>query len=163
MPCKSGVSVSHSPVVVLQSSPTGLHSQMLWELLLLMPGTQAGEPDMGLRILTLVGKLLQYNYSPVCGWTTQGVWDLIISRVCPSYHHVGFLLYVFGCRISFLVGSSLFLIGCSAISCNFGVLVRGGKLKVLLLHHLVSSHKPNILILLFYLSHLFFVSLVLLP
>lgn len=39
---------------------------------------------MGLRTLTPVGKLLQYNYSPVCGLPTQGLWDLIVSQVYPS-------------------------------------------------------------------------------
>ena len=44
----------------------------------------------------------------VCGSPSQQVWDSIISRVRPSYHLSGLLLYVFGRRISFLVGSSLF-------------------------------------------------------
>lgn len=35
----------------------------LWGLFLPMPDPQAGEPDMGFRIL----QLLQYNYPPVCG------------------------------------------------------------------------------------------------
>ena len=60
---------------------------------------------MGLRTLIPVGEPLRYNYFPVCGSPTQRVWDLIISWKCPSYH----LLLVFGCRISLLVGLSLFL------------------------------------------------------
>ena len=32
----------------------------------------------------------------------------IILQVCASYIPIGFLLYVFGCRISILVGPSLF-------------------------------------------------------
>ena len=63
---KSGVSVSPSPVEFLQSSPTGLQSQMLWGWLPLLPDTQVGEPDVGLRILNPVGELLRYN-SPVSG------------------------------------------------------------------------------------------------
>ena len=63
----------------------------------------------------------------------------LTARVHPSYRLVGFLLYVFGCRLSFLVGSSLFFTdACSAVSCDFGVLVRGGELRVFLLHRLVS-------------------------
>ena len=50
-----------------------------------MPDPQVGEPDMGLRTLTPMGGLLQYNYSPVCGSPTWRVWDLIILQVCPSY------------------------------------------------------------------------------
>ena len=48
-------------------------SQMLWELLLLMPDPQVEEPDLGLRTLTPVGEPLQYNYFPVCQLPTQWV------------------------------------------------------------------------------------------
>ena len=45
----------------------------------------------------------------------------------------------FGYRISFLVGSVVFFTdGCSAVSCDFGVLLTGDELKVLLLCHLVK-------------------------
>ena len=37
--------------------------------------------------------------------------------------------FVFECKISFLVSSSLFSNSCSAVSCDFGVFVRGGELK----------------------------------
>ena len=55
VPTKSGVSVSLSPVELLQSSPYGLQSQMLLGLLLPIPDLKTGEPNMGLRILTYVG------------------------------------------------------------------------------------------------------------
>ena len=55
VPTKSGVSVSLSPVELLQSSSYGLQSQMLWGLLLPIPDPKTGEPNMGLRILTYVG------------------------------------------------------------------------------------------------------------
>ena len=66
-----------------------------------------------------------------------GIW---LYHLCaPPTISLWFLLYVFGCSISFLVGSSLFLInGYAAVSCDFGVLMRGGELKVFLLCHLVS-------------------------
>ena len=49
-----------------------------------------------------------YN-SPMCGFPTQGVWDLIIWQVHPSYPILLWLvLYVFSCRRFFLVGSCLF-------------------------------------------------------
>ena len=38
---------------------------MLWGFLLQMPGPQAGDPDMRLRALTLMGKPLPYNYFKV--------------------------------------------------------------------------------------------------
>ena len=44
-----------------------------------LPDPQAGKSDMGLRTFTPVGELLWYNYFPVCGSTTQHVWDLILS------------------------------------------------------------------------------------
>ena len=37
--------------------------------------------------------------------------------------------------------SPFFTDGCSAVSCDFGVFVRGGELKVLLLRHLASDHE----------------------
>ena len=81
---KSEVPISPSPVRFLQLSPVGLQSQMFWGLFL-MQEPHAGEPDMGLRTLTPVGEPLQYNYSPIRGLPTWGVWDLIILRVRPSY------------------------------------------------------------------------------
>ena len=83
VPSKSRVSVASSRAELLHSSPAGLQSQMLWGFLLRMPDPQAGDPDMGLRTLTLVGKPLQYNYFPVCGSPTQWVWDLIMSKSTP--------------------------------------------------------------------------------
>ena len=85
VPFKSGVSVSPCPVELLWSSPAGLQSQMLWGLFLVMSDSQAGEPHMGLRNLTPVGEILNYNYSPLCVSLSRGVWDLIISWACPSY------------------------------------------------------------------------------
>ena len=76
-----------SPAELLHSSPAGLQSQMLWELLL-MPDIQAGEPHMGLKTLTPVEEPLRYNYFRVCGSPTWRVWGLIILRKCPSYHLV---------------------------------------------------------------------------
>lgn len=67
----------------------------------------------------------------------QGRVYFIILQVCPSYILIGFLLYVFGCRISMLVGPSLFTDGCSAVVIWFAC-QRRGKLRGLLLHHLIS-------------------------
>ena len=44
-----------------------------------------------------------------------------------------FLLYIFSCRRYFLI---FFIDGCSITTCNFGVPVRGGELRVFLLCHL---------------------------
>ena len=75
---KMRVSVSPSPVKVLQSNPASLQSLILWEFLLLLLDPQVGKPDVGLRTFTPVGGLLWYNCSPVCESPTQWLWDLII-------------------------------------------------------------------------------------
>ena len=77
-PSKSGVSLSPSPVEVLQSNPASLQSLILWEFLLPLPDPQVGKPDVGLRTFTPVGGLLWYECSPVCESPTQQLWDLIL-------------------------------------------------------------------------------------
>ena len=91
----NGISISLKFIGLVQSSPTDFQSQRLWWLLLLMPDTQIGKPEMGLGTLIPIGELLKYNYSPICGW-----WDLIICEYALSIICCGF--FVFGCRISFL-------------------------------------------------------------
>ena len=61
MPSKSGVSVSPSPVEILQSNPASLQSLIIWEILLPVLEPQVGKPDVGLRTFTPVGGLLWYN------------------------------------------------------------------------------------------------------
>ena len=69
----------------------------------------------------------------------SGFGFLMKAPLLPS--HYGFV-FVFGCRISFLVGSSLFLLMvCSAVSCDFGVFVRGGELKSFY-SAILSLHPP---------------------
>ena len=41
---------------------------------------------MRFRTFTTVGELLWYYCSPDCGLPTWWVWDLILSRLYPSYH-----------------------------------------------------------------------------
>ena len=47
------------------------------------PGWKAWQ---GPRTCVMVGELLWYYCSPVCGLPTQQVWGLILLWVCPSYH-----------------------------------------------------------------------------
>ena len=70
---------------VLQSNPTDLQSQILWELLFALPDTQPGKPDVGLRTFALFEKPLPCNSFPVRGSPTWGLWDLILSWLCPFY------------------------------------------------------------------------------
>ena len=58
VPSKHGLSVSPSPVEVLQSIPAGLQSSVLWGFLLPLLDPQVGKPDVGLRTFTTVGRLL---------------------------------------------------------------------------------------------------------
>ena len=47
---------------------------MLWVPLLPFPDSQAGESDLSLRTLTLVGESLKYNYFAGCG---QPTWQMV--------------------------------------------------------------------------------------
>ena len=69
-----------------------------------MPDPEAGVPDMGFTTLTPVGEPLEYNYFPVYGSSTWWIWDL--TEVLLLLSSCG--IFVFGCKISFLVGSNLF-------------------------------------------------------
>ena len=58
VPFKNGVSVSPSPMEVLQTSPAALQCQMLRGLFHPMPDPQVWGLDVGLRTLTPVGESL---------------------------------------------------------------------------------------------------------
>ena len=108
VPSTCGVSVSPSPVEVLQSNPAWLQSLILWESLLPLLDPQVGKPDMRLRTFTPVGGLLWYNCSPVCESPTQWLWDLILCDCAPPTVS-SWLLVCFGCGVSFLLCSSVSL------------------------------------------------------
>ena len=59
VPFKTRVSVSYSPLAVLYASPTGLENQTFSGLIFLMQNRQAGEPNVGLGLLTPWGGPLQ--------------------------------------------------------------------------------------------------------
>ena len=75
VPYKSRVSASPSPVEFLQLNLTGLPSLILWGLLLPTPGSQAGDPMVGLKTFTPVRWHLWHNYFPGCGSHTWSVWN----------------------------------------------------------------------------------------
>ena len=109
VPSNCGVSVSPSPVEVLQSIPSRLQSLILYEFLLPLLDPLVGKTDMGLRTFTPVGGPLWYKCSPVCESPTQQLWGfdfIVIAPLLPS--HCGFS-FVFGCGVSVLVSSSVFL------------------------------------------------------
>ena len=99
---KSGVP---SPLELLHLCPSGLQSLMLWRLLLPVPEPQAAQPNVGLRTLTPVGEPLIQLFSSF--WVTHpvGMGFGYVTKV-PRLPSCGF--FVLRCRISFLVGSSLF-------------------------------------------------------
>ena len=100
---------------------------MLWGFFFLMPCPQAGETDAGLRTLALAGEPLQCSSFPGCRAPAQQLWDLIRSGNYPSScSHCGCFLV---CKISVLVGSSLFYWWLSAVSCDIGVFPRGPELS----------------------------------
>ena len=70
---------------------------------------QAGKPDMGFRTYTTMGELLWYYFSPICGSPTDGLWDLILSWLCPSYHLAAASSLSLDVQYLFLVGSSTLL------------------------------------------------------
>ena len=85
-------------------------------------------------------------YSPVCGHVPggsgerSGMW--LYCKHTPATISLWVLLYVFGCWLSFLFVclSPVFLIsGCSAVSWDFSVLMKGGELEVIPLHHFVQE------------------------
>ena len=107
---KNGVSVSPSPVEVLQSNPTGLQSQISRGLLIPLLDAQAWKPDIELRTITTVGELLWHYCFPVHGPPTQWVWDFILLWFYPSYHLVVASLLSLDIGYLFLVWSSILLL-----------------------------------------------------
>ena len=128
VPSKSGVSVSPSPVEVLQSNLTSLQCLILWEFLLPLLDPQVVKPDVGLRTFTPVGGLLCYNCSPVCASPAQWLWNLILLWLHPSYH------LIVTSPLSLVVGyffgefQCLPVDDCSAVSCDSSPLARGSEL-----------------------------------
>ena len=106
---KSGVSVSPSPVEVLQSNPTSFQHLILYDFLLPLPDPQVGKPDVGLRTFTTVGGLLWYNWSPVCESPPPAVMGFDFIVIVPLLLSNCGVSFVFGCGVSFLVSSIVFL------------------------------------------------------
>ena len=78
------------------------------------------------------GTFCNCSYSSNCGWLT---WDLGLVTASQSLPPVSlwFLLDIFTCRGYFLLIFWSFSFNCSVNSCNFGVPLRGGELRVFLL------------------------------
>ena len=104
-------------------------------------GPLPGSPMWGLGPLFLRDKPLQLWYSSCFGVTHSGVWVLTLCISAFPTH-----LTVIPSFISlvvenlFCLSSGLLTDSCS-VSCNFGVPMGGGELRVFLLHHL--GHTSN--------------------
>ena len=90
--------------------------------LVLLPDSQAGKPDMGLRTFTTVGELprLWAAYPAVMGFDFTMAMSLLLSRCGFSF--------VFGRGVSFFGGFQHPPVGgCSITTCTFGVLTKGDE------------------------------------
>ena len=95
-PFKSVISISPSPLGLLHLSPAALQNQVLWGPIFPVLDPWAGEPNVGLRTLTPVGKPLQYNYSPV-GHPVAGYGIWLYQESTSSSHLIvisSFCLYL---------------------------------------------------------------------
>lgn len=103
--------------------------------LLPLPDSQDREPIVGFITFTPVEEFLWYNYFPGSKPTWHdGIWFL--SWLCPSCHLT--MASSLSLGISVLIGSSIFSLYFSAVSCDSDVY----KMRWVhepLLHHLVSS------------------------
>ena len=98
-----------------------------WGFPVPLPDPQAGEPDVRLRTLVTVGELLWCCCSSVCGPPTHHVWDLILLRLCPSYHLVAAFSLSLNKGLFFGWAPMSSVNGPSTASCSFGTLTAGDE------------------------------------
>ena len=121
--------------------PLALQSQMLSRLLLRMPDAHLGSLAWGSELSLLWENLCSImSFQFVGGLVGMGFGYIVTAPFLPSC--CGF--FVFGCRLSFWKGSSLFVDGCSAVGCDFGVFVRGGELKSFCYYSLSCLPSPAV-------------------
>lgn len=103
----------------MQSSPRPSKPNALGALLLCRtPGL--GSLAQGSELWP-VWKSLQYNDSRL--WAHLGGWDLLMYCQCTLLPFHGFFFMALNLT-PFWVDSSLFIDGCSAVTCDFGMLVK---------------------------------------
>ena len=106
------------------TQPYCLQSQMLWGFLLQIQTLRLGNLTWGSELSLMLGNLCDAIIFQCVGHPLSGYG---ICSYCLFPSHFGFF-FVFGYRLSFLVGSSLF---CQWLfrSCDFGVFMKGGWAK----------------------------------
>ena len=136
-PFKSGVSVSYRPLAVLYASPTSLQSQMFWRFIFLVQEPWAGEPVCGACTPHTLGR----TSAVVTIFSFVGhLWVLTILSLRPSYLSYCGSFFISLVWKTFSASLQVVLIdSCSINSCNLGVPMGGGKLRVFLLCHLGHS------------------------
>lgn len=108
-------------------APLAFKAKLLWGLSSLMPDLQAGESDIGLSVLSPVWEPLWYNCFLVCGLPTQRDRFHHIMKAPPPTNFL---------RLCFLFVGILSFGRCGVFcwwlfsSCDFGVLVRGGRFGI---------------------------------
>ena len=83
-----------------KSKPTSLQRQTFWELIFQVQNPQAGEPDVGLR---LIASSFAVVIILVCGLPTQWYGLDYTASLLLLPVSLGLLLYIFSCRRSFLL------------------------------------------------------------
>ena len=106
-------SVSYRLFTLLFSCPTGLQSQIFWGLIFLIQDLWAGEPDIGLRLLTFFGENpCSCDYLPICELPTLGCEAQLYCISIFFLASLWFLLYIFSCGKSFFASCFLRLLLC---------------------------------------------------
>ena len=104
VPFKSEVSISPSPLGLQKERPAGLQSQCSGGSSSQCKTPRLGSLMWGLGLSLLWENLCICNYSPICGSPTWGMGlDYIATPPTPTIFLL-FLLFIFSCRRSFLVG-----------------------------------------------------------
>ena len=99
-------SVPYTPLALPYASPACLQRQMFWGPIFLVQDPQAGQPYVGLRVLTSWIKPLQLWLSS-CLWVTFQLCDHTVSPpLLPVM--LWFFLCIFSCERSFLLVFRLF-------------------------------------------------------
>ena len=129
MPSKIVVSVSPSPVMLLHSNPIGLQSLMLWGSFSQCQTLRLGSLTWGSGLSHLWENLCDIIIFQFMGLPPLGMGFDYIEKAPLLPSHCSFF-FVFGCKISFLVGTTSFLINsCLAVGSDFDVFMRGVVLK----------------------------------
>ena len=124
-PFRSGVSISHRPLVLLKVSPACLRRIVFQELIFLVQDHWGS--NVGPGTLAFWGKPLPCCYPPICGSPTQGMGVDYLIPLLPVF--LWFFLYIFTQRRFFpLVFWSFSSIVAFFFFSNFGVPVGGGEL-----------------------------------